>query len=107
MAWKLRDYLEEVMDAIENKEGATLASLLSVTALDNRQRIAQAFRANPQVRQILRRWFDQACHCSSSLTKLNLFVDRMCSNPRRLGLGFSAMVTREIVLYILADIDEG
>lgn len=37
------------MDAIENKEGATLASLLCVTASDNRQRISQAFRANPRV----------------------------------------------------------
>lgn len=50
MSWKLRDYLEQVRDAIEYKEGATLASLLSITAADNRQRIAQAFRANPRVR---------------------------------------------------------
>ncbi|GAQ78793.1 hypothetical protein KFL_000190120 [Klebsormidium nitens] len=49
MSWKLRDYLEQVRDAIEYKEGATLASLLSITSADNRQRIAQAFRANPRL----------------------------------------------------------
>jgi hypothetical protein len=75
MAWKLRDYLEQVMDAIENKEGATLASLLSVTAPDNRQRIAQAFRANPRVRQILSRWFESSLPLSFKLTSLSSFVD--------------------------------
>jgi hypothetical protein len=98
------------MDAIENKEGATLASLLSVTAPDNRQRIAQAFRANPRVRQILRWRLESSLPLPLKIDYAQFFCrpDVQQSKPLRFGASQCKLVTCENpFLCILANIDEG